>query len=217
MFVITIRGLWESGSLEIGKLVAEKLHVECLDSEIVTEIAGRLGWKDQEVGNKEKPLSSFFNRIMDAMEGTYGYELEGTSQYDKEMAKNGYRYLNTLERVIKEQVRNRSVVIHGHGSEFILKEYPQAFHVLMITPLEVQIERVMKEANLSRENAKKEIARHDSYNREFIKKYFKADVCDLRNYDLIINTKRISLESAAMLIIKGYLSGKDQVISENSI
>ena len=55
MPVITIRGTLGSSAPEIGKLVAEKLHIDYVDREIIAEIAERLRRPDYDVAAKEMP------------------------------------------------------------------------------------------------------------------------------------------------------------------
>jgi cytidylate kinase len=68
------------------------------------------------------------------------------------------RYLNTLESVIRELARSQSLVIQGRGSQFILRDYPRALHVLVTAPIEVRLKRVMESVKLDWENAMREIA-----------------------------------------------------------
>ena len=61
---------------------------------------------------------------------------------------------------------------------------PGAFHVLIVAPIEVRVRRVMERLKIYEEDARKEMARFDDGNREFVKRYFRADILDPVNYDL---------------------------------
>jgi cytidylate kinase len=67
----------------------------------------------------------------------------------------------------------------------------------------------MQSLNLDQEAAKQEIARVDNSNRQFVRRYFKAEVEDPVNYDLVINTKNLSFQAAASMVVDA-LSYKDQ-------
>jgi len=95
----------------------------------------------------------------------------------------------------------KSIVIRGRGSQFILKDFPGAFHVLIVAPIEVRVKRVMESLKLNEEGARKEIARFDDGSREFVKRYFKANIADPINYDIVINTNNLSIEGAASIIV----------------
>jgi cytidylate kinase len=104
--------------------------------------------------------------------------------------------------VIKELAKNHSLVIRGRGSQFILKNYPDSFHVYTVAPLETRIKRVANYLKVDEETAKKEIHKVDSSRLEFIKRYFKAEMEDPIHYDIVINTGQISFENASSVIAK---------------
>ncbi len=73
------------------------------------------------------------------------------------------------------------------------------------------MKRVMESLKVDEESAKKEIARSDSSRREFIKRYFKAELEDPVNYDLVINTEHLSFETAASVVV-GAVPLKEQTV-----
>ena len=93
-------------------------------------------------------------------------------------------------------------MIRGRGSQFILRDDPRALHVLVVAPLEVRLKRVMGDLKLDQEAAKQEIARFDNSRREFIKRYFQTELEDPVHYDLSVNTKSLSFQDAASLVIE---------------
>ena len=119
--------------------------------------------------------------------------------------------MQALESVVRELARSQSLVIRGRGSQFILKDYPGALHVLVVAPLEVRVKRVMQNLKLDQEAAKQEIARFDNSRREFIKRYFQAELEDPVYYDLVINTERLSFQAAASIVVDA-LSFKDRTL-----
>jgi len=66
--------------------------------------------------------------------------------------------------------------------------------------IEVRLKRVMEQLNRDEEAARKEISRFDDSSREFVKRYFQADITDPLNYDVVINTRGLSAEGAAAII-----------------
>ena len=50
-------------------------------------------------------------------------------------------------------------------------------------------------------DAGKEIARFDDGSREFVRRYFRANIADPVNYDMVINTDHLSIEGAASIIV----------------
>ena len=56
MSVVTIRGKLGSGAPEIGRIIAEKLHSDYVDREIIAEIAERLRRPKQEIAERKEIL-----------------------------------------------------------------------------------------------------------------------------------------------------------------
>jgi cytidylate kinase len=52
------------------------------------------------------------------------------------------------------------------------------------------------------DDARKGIARSGSSHRQFIKKYFQADLEDPVNYDIVVNTVRLVFEDISSSIIR---------------
>ncbi len=204
MSVVTIRGQLGSGAPEIGKQVADLLGADYVDREIIAEVAARLQRQEEEVIEKEMPPSTRLGRIAEALQHSlaYGVGFEGAYLPAWQMPLNDTRYLQALESVIRELAGSQSVVIRGRGSQFILRDDPRALHVLVVAPLEVRLKRVMGDLKLDQEAAKQEIARFDNSRREFIKRYFQTELEDPVHYDLSVNTKSLSFQDAASLVIE---------------
>jgi cytidylate kinase len=188
----------------------DKLRADYVDREIIAEVAARLHRKEPEVIAKEMPPGSFLGRIAEALGKSYawGDGMSGAYLPVGEIPLDNTRYLQALEAIVRELVRSQPLVILGRGSQFILKGYPGVLHVLAVAPIEVRVERVMRDRGLDQEAAKLEILRYDNSLREFFKRYFKAEPEDPVHYDLVINTGRFSFQAAATIVVDA-LSFKD--------
>ena len=215
MSVVTIRGQLGSGAPEVGRQVADRLQADYVDREIIAEVAARLQRQEQEVIAKEMPPSSLLDRIAEALGGSYGFGegFDGAYLSISQMPLDDTRYLQALGSVVRELARRQPLVILGRGSHFILKDYPGALHVLVVAPLEVRVKRLMQDRKFDQETAKLEIARSDKSLREFIKRYFKAELEDPVYYDLVINTGRFSFQAAASIVVDA-LSFKDKTMNK---
>jgi cytidylate kinase len=211
MSLITIRGQMGSGAPEIGKEVAERLGVNYVDREIIAEVAARLDRQEKDVLAKEMPPSSLLGRIAEALEhaAPFGVGFEGAYLPAWQIPLNDTRYLQALKSVLRELAQNQSLVIYGRGGQFILGDFPRALHVLVVAPLEVRVKRAMQNLKLNHEAARQEIARFESSTRQFIKRYFQAEMEDPMHYDLVINTKGLGFQAAASIVIDS-LSLKEQ-------
>ncbi len=204
MPVVTIRGRLGSGAPEVGKLVAGQLHIDYIDREIINEVAARLNLEEQEIIRKEMPPARLQERIAEALARGYsiGDGIQGAYLPFSQIPLDDSSYLDALTSLIKELAQGYSAVIYGRGSQFILKGHPQTIHVSMVAPSAVRLKRVMETLKLSEEKAKQEMQRFDNAAREFLKRYFGAEMEDPTKYDLVINTEHFSYASAASLIIQ---------------
>lgn len=189
--------------LEIGKQVADRLSIGYVDREIIADVAKRLKWSKEVIADKEMPPGTLLGRIAEALgraAEAYGRNpadigYSGVYLPTWEIPQSDARYLTGLESVIKELAGIQSIVIRGRGSQFILKDFSGAIHVLVVAPLELRVKRVMKSLKLEEGNAKKEIERFDKSRREFTMHYFHADLEDSLHYDLVINTEHFSRQT----------------------
>jgi hypothetical protein len=203
MAVITIRGQFGSESQDIGELIAHKLNIDYVDRKIIATVAEKLRMSSYAIETKEMPPSTLLGRIAEAMATPYFGDGSYVGLYlpSWEIPLGDTKYLSGLTHVVEELAKSQSIVIRGRGSQFILKALPGAFHVLIVTPVKIRQERIMKTMKLSEDAAGREIARFDKGSHEFIKRYFHSDINDPVNYDLVVNTEHISVEAAASIVV----------------
>jgi cytidylate kinase len=204
MAVITIRGQAGSGAEEIGRKLAEILHTEYVDKEIIEKVARSLRIPKHEINQKENPPGTFLGRLAEIMSYSSGTDalFPDSAVLGRFMPIDDASYVAALQRVIKGLSKIDPLVIRGRGSQFILKDYPRVFHVLIVAPLEMRIANVMDKLKIVESEARREIERLDASRREFIGRYFKADLEDPMNYDLVVNTRNFEFEPSARLIAR---------------
>jgi cytidylate kinase len=202
MPVITIRGKLGSGAPEIGKMLADKLRWDYIDREILAQVASRLNLQENEVIAKEMPPVSLRERIEEALQKGYatGVGVQGAYLPISQIPLDDTRYLAALTTLIKELAQGRSV-IYGRGSQFILREHPNTVNVSVVAPFKIRLKRVMESLKLNEDKAKQEMTRFDNAAREFLKRYFGAEMEDPTCYDIVVNTERLDYEMACTTII----------------
>jgi cytidylate kinase len=204
MPVVTIRGRLGSGAPDVGKLVASQLHIDYIDRELINEVAARLNLEEQEIIRKEMPPARLQERIAEALARGYsiGDGIQGAYLPFSQIPLDDSSYLEALTTLIKELAQGHSAVIYGRGSQFILKDYPETIHISMVAPNNIRLKRVMETQGLSEDKAKQEMQRFDNGAREFMKRFFSAEMEDPTKYDLVINTENYSYPAAVNLILQ---------------
>jgi cytidylate kinase len=115
-----------------------------------------------------------------------------------------------LVRRVTETILNLAelgnVILVGRGANFVTSRLDHVFHVRMIGTLETRIERLRQFEKVSEKTARKLIEEGDENRRRYLRKYFKKDIDEPLHYDLVLNTDRISDETAMHLIAEAALA-----------
>lgn len=203
MPIITIRGKLGSEAPAIGRLVAEKLGIDYIDQEIIAQVAARLKIEEQDVMAKEMPPITLRERIEEALQRGYatGVGVQGAYLPISQIPLDDNRYLDALTSFINELAEGHSAVIYGRGSQFILRSHPHTLNVSIVAPFPVRLKRSMEFLKANEDRAKQEMTRLDNGAREFLKRYFKAEMEDPTHYDLVINTEKFDVPTAAAVIL----------------
>lgn len=108
-----------------------------------------------------------------------------------------------LAQTIRILAAHGNVVLVGRASNVITRGMSGGYHVMIVAPMEVKIENVMKNKNISRKEAEKLVIDNTARRENYIKEYVRFDVRDPHNYDLMINLGSTGIDAAAGLIIEG--------------
>jgi cytidylate kinase len=111
-------------------------------------------------------------------------------------------YLNRVETIIRELADDGNVVIAGCAGQVVLANHPQALHVQIVAPFEIRIIRLMEQDGISEAAAMKRLLKSDKRRSRYLKRNYGVDWLDPSLHDLIINTARITRESAVSCIIQ---------------
>ncbi|MDE1170875.1 MAG: cytidylate kinase-like family protein [Verrucomicrobium sp.] len=92
------------------------------------------------------------------------------------------------------------VIFVGRAANIVTASCPDAFHVRIIGSLEKRVARLVEEEGMTEKEARAQIAKKDRDRDRFAWHYFHVRAQDPLQYDLLINTDRVSIEAAAGLI-----------------
>ena len=95
-----------------------------------------------------------------------------------------------------------NAILVGRGSNVIAAKIPEAVHVRLVAPLKQRIDHVGEFFQLTPKKAAEYVRKKDRARRRYLKRYFNVAIDDPLNYDLVINTGRVSFEEAARIIAK---------------
>jgi cytidylate kinase len=73
-------------------------------------------------------------------------------------------------------------------------------HVRVIAPQAVRVHRIMQREGVNEEEAQKMIEENDKAASEYLQRFYNIDWDAPANYDIVINTAKLDLSTAALLI-----------------
>ncbi len=109
------------------------------------------------------------------------------------------QYLQHLMKIIGTIGKHGNAVIVGRGANFVIPP-EKSLRIRVIAPLEARIRNVSKKFGISAEEARPRVIKTESDRRAFVRKYFNDDIRNPLNYDLVVNTGNLSMDSAVNTI-----------------
>ena len=202
---ITIGRSYGSNGSEIGKKLASRLDIPFYDKEIIEEQVKKSGFTGEYIKSfDEKKTSSllysiFMNPESIMLQSGFGQ----TQPIDMAIQK-------VQIETIREIADKGPCVIVGRRADKILKDNYETFSVFITAEADARVAFVAQNENLSPKDAETKINRMDRSRRSYYNYYGDGTWGDASNYDLCINTSKVSIDSAVEMVIT-YLKSKKLV------
>jgi cytidylate kinase len=178
MAIITIsRGSYSKGK-EVAENVALRLGYTCISRDLLLEASEQFNIPEIKLIRALHDAPSVLERF------SHGRE----------------RYLAYFAAAFLERVQKDNVVYHGLAGHFYLQGVSHVLNVRIVADMEQRIQHEMQREGISRDEAEHILKRDDQERRQWSLKLFGADPWDPGLYDLIINTRKISVGEAADII-----------------
>jgi cytidylate kinase len=181
MPLITISHSLGSADRGIARSVAKELRVELFDDQKLKERALQRGIQPEDLKGLDERAPGFFDRFLNTKPESF---------------------LDLMESVVYDIARRGEGVIVGHGSQFLLRDFGCALHVLIHASRPYRVQQIMEQQHLSREGAEKMIDKSDNEKKGFFHFAFNMNWESPSLYDLIINTGKIGNESTVNIILE---------------
>lgn len=215
MPIITISRQYGSYGDAVVESLCDRLGYRGLDKYLMRRLAAQAGLKPEKIIG----LSEDQYQPMTRAERFFAHTGPATrhpliwAEYGKMVGREQLT-VELVTRLIHVAYEKDNVVVVGRGGQVVLREKPDALHVRLVAPLAMRIRRHQIRAGLSAEAAREEVLKADRASAEFVRRYYGADVADPGLYDLIINTGRLPLTSAADLIISALAALPERRLQE---
>ena len=197
--IITIGRQFGSNGRNIGKLIAEKLGVQCYDKELLQIAAKNSGVCEELLQNlDEKPNKSFlYSVVMDPYAFAYNFN---NNNYTTKI--NQQAFQATFD-TIKDLAERESCVIVGRCSDYILRERDDVLNVFIYAPLEARIKTVSERyPDLTENKIKDQITKEDKARASYYNYYSSKKWGKMESYHLSIDSSILTIDKAADMIIE---------------
>lgn len=197
MAVITISRQFGAGGKTLGKMIADKLGYTFADDDIIQMVAEMANVSPHWVESVEKEAGGKLSRIISSMVSKRLVDriLKNESGYIDEKL-----YLDYLVVIIAQIAEEGNVVIIGRGCQYILKDHPDAVHILLINEFENRVKFMQEHYDLTHNKAAQVVTAEDKRRVNLYRKLGKTDYDDPSLYHLVMHTGRLHLPDAARII-----------------
>ncbi len=221
MAIVTLSGQIGANAREIGRLVASRLTIDYIDQEILIEAARELGVPMESIVSHDERTETVSERLAhmvtnflerSAAAGAADPMLGGAGGLDMVLSQtyaeaaagmddvSDDEYVQTLANLIQDVAEHDNVLLIGRGSQVVLRENPNATHVLIVGPEELRIANVAQRDGISNKEAEKLVHSQEKGRVSFHQKFFKIEVNDPSHYHLSLNVGRLTQDQIVSLI-----------------
>ncbi|MCC8080883.1 MAG: cytidylate kinase-like family protein [Lachnospiraceae bacterium] len=188
--IITISREYGSGGRDIGRRVAETLHIPFYDSEIIRETMKKTGLPEEVIQSAEQRVTSSF--LFNIAMGV-------------DITRNYIQQIHVAEKeVILEKIAEGSCVIVGRSANFILQNKVPSVRAFIYADMDSRMKYASEHYGIDVKNVHSVITRSDSERSLYSKNFYNEDWGERTNYDMLLNSALLGIDGCVDLIITAY-------------
>ncbi len=180
MAIITISRGTFSGGEKLAECLVQKLGYKSISRKILVDAAEKYGISE--------------NQLITTMEAKPAIKERLSLNIDR------FRYLSFIQATLCDAAKNDNIVYYGHAGHLLLKDACPVIKVKVIADMEQRILFAMERNKISREEAIPYIKKMDKYRKKWTKFLYDIDWNDPSLYDVVINLKHTSIQTACDMI-----------------
>lgn len=199
MPVLTISRQFGAGGITLGEMVSKQLGYHFFDNEILQRVAQKAKVSDNWVASMEKEAGGTIQRFISSMVSRRFIDriLDIDHGYIDEKI-----YVDLLKEIIQKIAEEGNAVILGRGSQYILKDFPQAFHILLVADKEFRVSFIERKYGLSHKQSLQMVQNEDKRRTNLYQKFGRQDYESPGHYHLVFNMHTMALEDAAEMVCR---------------
>jgi cytidylate kinase len=191
--IITISRGSLSGGKALAGCLADRLGYPILGREVLLEAAESMGVSEEVFREKFEAAPGLWARL--------------TREREK--------YTLAVQTSLAEWCTRGDLVYHGLSGQFLLKELPGVLKVRLVAPLDVRVKAFMDTHPLvSHAETESFIRNIDQERSRWCRLMYDAELTDPSHYDMTVNLKRLSLESACAVVAEAVDQPRYRITAE---
>lgn len=193
MAIITISRGSLSGGRALAECLSARLGYPNVGREVLQEAAERMGISEESFRGRFETTPGIWARLTQARE----------------------KYILAIQTSLAEWCTRGELIYHGLAGQRLLQGLPGIFRVRLIAPLDKRVRALMENhPHMSRSQAESFIEGIDQDRARWVKVMYDQVVDDPHGYDLTINLRRHSIESACSAIAVAVAQPRFQITDE---
>ena len=194
--VVCVSHTTGSGGDEVGRLVAERLGYLYVDEDIVASAAAAGGLDPGDIADEER-RKSYARRVLETL--AEGDPAMWTTTASVDLARPVEVRALIRETVVQTAARG-NVVIVAHAASYALEPGPEMLRVFVTASPASREQRLAAADGLEPSKAARAIKDSDAGRSDYLKRFYAVDRESPTDYDLVVNTDRLSIEDAAEIV-----------------
>ena len=180
-FIITINRELGSGGRTVGRKLAEKLGVPYHDKTLIQALQER------------------YKLTAEQIEQLKGHEISWWESFKQKMTEDVFR---AETQILKALAKDQSCVIAGRTAFYMFRDHPNHLSVFIQASMLNRMERVAREQDMSKEQARLVIDKVDKMRENYVNEFTGTSRYDARNYHLVLSMDDLTEDAAVDLILQ---------------
>lgn len=183
--IISIGRQFGSGGRVIGKALSEKLGIDYYDKELLLLAAKESGIASEFFEQKDEKSHNFLEQAIDFI---------STGHFFNDSVLSGDRLFKIQSDAILKLAQEKSCVIVGRCSDYILRENPDCVSIFLHSSEENRAKRISKRMNISEKEAIELMHDEDKKRANYYNFYSNKIWGDSKTYNLSIDVSKLGEE-----------------------
>lgn len=199
MAIITISRQFGAGGRTLGKTISEKTGYNLVDEDIIEKVAQEAKVSPNWVKSIENEAGGTLLRYISGMGPFRKNYVDRLSEHKKGYI-DGHIYVDLLHKIIGNMAKEGNMVIIGRGGQYILKEHPDAVHVLLIADLDYRVSFMEKNYNLSKKQATLVVEKQSKRRKNLYRYFGREDYDNPALYHIVLNMNKLDMDTASDVV-----------------